>query len=652
MDAYYSDSGCWLSGDSYQLSPSSKPASYFTSGDYCLCDETHSVGIFSNTGTVQSFPGDLCNTVSVTCGPSVCSSAGLWRGITPDRRLSDSQKQSVSKPPSLFGVCSQSVSSSSASYINTNTFTAPGFGFDEIMDTLCDPFTGSATDADIFSTDPGCLKQQLFDKPKKTLGSFASTNSYITNDHGFVTPQVGVGIGGTIGDSSLVDLLRTNDDDNDMIISSYVFHDASKGGNIYGNGNSAAQNLKQSSLFAGLHQHHMMGFNDTATADAGDFDLQFVVSSCKMASLPNNNLPKYSSLTAAAMASQTNSSGASTASGWPLHNGLLRMSNAPSLRVRNVPVSRIGSLLQHSIQNATHVHGPGHKARSHSASCTSLVAAGPSGVGQRVGRIRSSTSSSRLTDVRGGRPGPPNQTYLDDHRYTMKMFPTGPLQSRRHPSLPKASSTSRLSGCGGNTSILEMFLRSSRQMDPNKGSNAALAAEGLGNLHLSHYGLADNVEDENKVEDERSGTLLMQLLTGKMDQNDVHRERQREISDRSNRNVITPICQQEPQSVAAQLQQQPNSTHCVSGGDPEDDSSLKTVTSVDSLLVDDLGFLNDQQSIGLLEDFDAADGGLWMTESIDVLDDMSISDDLDEILREQNRQDFLLLQHYSTEHQP
>jgi len=647
MDAYYTDSGCGLSGNSYELSPISKSASYFSSGDYCLGDETHSVGIFSNT-VHQSFSGDtLCNTVS--CGPSVCSSAGLWRSTKPDRRLSDSQKQSLSKPASLFGVCSQSVSSASTSYINTNAFTAPGFGFDEIMDTLCDPFTGSAADADIFSNGSGCRQQQLLEKPKKTLVSLATTNSYITNDHGFITPQVGVGIGGTIGDSSLVDLLRTNDDDNDMIVSSYAFHDASVGSNIYGNGNSAAKNLKQSSLLAGLHQQHMMGFSDIATADADDFDLEFIVSSCKMASLPNNNLPKYSSLTAAAVASQTNSSDASTASGWPLHNGLLRMSNAPSLRVRNVPVTRIGSLLQHSIQNATHVHGPGHKVRNHSGSCTSLVAAGPSGVGQRVGRIRSSTSSSRLTDVRGGRPGPPNQTYLDDHRYTMKMFPTGPPQSRRHPSLPKSSSTSRLSGCGGNTSILEMFLRSSRQMDPNKGSNAALAAEGLGNLHLGHCSLADNVEDEDEVDDERSGTLLMQLLTGKMDQNDVHRERQREISDRSNRNVIAPICQQQAPSVAAV--QQLISTHCVSGDDHDEDSTLKTVTSVDSLLVDDLGFLNDQQSIGLLEDFDAADA-LWMTASIDVLDDMSISDDLDEILREQNRQDFLLLQHYATEHQP
>jgi len=107
----------------------------------------------------------------------------------------------------------------------------------------------------------------------------------------------------------------------------------------------------------------------------------------------------------------------------------------------------------------------------------------------RVAGVRSSLSlsSSRLSDVDDSRSAGrvPSYLALDDHRYTLRV----PPPPNPHPPPSKIQKTgSRASGMRqsassgslvGVTSILEAFLRTTRPMDPNKGSNAALAAAGL-----------------------------------------------------------------------------------------------------------------------------------------------------------------------------
>jgi len=194
--------------------------------------------------------------------------------------------------------------------------------------------------------------------------------------------------------------------------------------------------------------------------------------------------------------------------------------------------------------------GANGAARSNAIGCARLDVRGGRSSTANSGGISGSSSSSSLY------PG------LDDHRYTTKAMPTVQLhpptkvQKTHRNGVKQSGSAGRLNhvgapssaGAGGNNntsvlgsrSILEAFLRSTRTMDPNKGSNAALAADGL--LHHLHIGdrsprknrslRSTSSSDADDDDDQQSGTLLKKLLTGELDQSDLQRGRDRSSTAR------------------------------------------------------------------------------------------------------------------------
>jgi hypothetical protein len=505
----------------------------------------------------------------------------------------------------------------------------------------------------IVDTGSSCLQQLHYQKHKRNLsqgGNFSqnlSASSAATSgnvSHPFDGFGLSAGLG-AIGESSLVDLLRSNDDDNNN--------------DVFGSSSSAADAASCASAagsrhfdFAGYHQQHMAGMADMATGDADDYALQFA----------GGQMPPRGSLTAAAVASQTQApSGA--ASGGRILGGVFaqRPSNGVS-RVRSVAVAKsCGTLLQHSVlvPNSTAASAATHGAsKTRGLHLTETTSAGPSTTGpSRVGGMRSSASSSRLSDVKGGRMTAPmtNPAYpgLDDHRYTLKVLPGSHQPPKKvqktdkTSALSKSSSTSKLLSDRKTTSILELFLRSTRHMDPNKGSNAALAAEGQLMSQLRLGNLARNaIIDTDSDDDEKSGTLLKKLLTGEMDQDDVQRDRQREINDRTC-NIISKSAAVDVTTKAAVSE----SAAAV------DDQTMKMVPSVNSILEDGFNFDNfdaelplaDDDSLAMLDDVTDDGDVLWMSVTGRDLDDVLMPNELDEILREQNRQDDLWLEHYVTQ---
>ena len=225
----------------------------------------------------------------------------------------------------------------------------------------------------------------------------------------------------------------------------------------------------------------------------------------------------------------------------------------------------------------------------------------------RVNGIRSS-SSSRLTDVGSSGTAGRVSSYLalDDHRYTLRVPP--PSNPQPPPSkIQKTGSRSsgmRSSASSGSlvgvTSILEAFLRTTRPMDPNKGSNAALVAAGLSHLPLRGDRAAATraTAADQGVDDDASGTLLKKLLTGEIDQTDVQTSFPAGTETTSTTETIS-----------------------------DNQTATDTVTSaVDSLLAEGFGFdgdlyLDDPQSVSLSLLDDVADDGLWMTAHNDDFDD-------------------------------
>ena len=221
----------------------------------------------------------------------------------------------------------------------------------------------------------------------------------------------------------------------------------------------------------------------------------------------------------------------------------------------------------------------------------------PSSSARVAAGIRSSSSSSRLSDGDGcGAGRVPSYLALDDHRYTLRCPPPTTTNPQPPPSkVPKTGS--RLSGMRqsassgslvGVTSILEAFLRTTRPMDPNKGSNAALAAAGLSHLPLGGAATRAISADHAVDDDDASGTLLKKLLTGEFDQNDV----QRSFQTTSGPSEMVVDSQTPAHGAAA--------------------------STVDSLLAE--GFALDADfSFNLLDDM--PDDGLWMTTHADDFDD-------------------------------
>jgi len=209
---------------------------------------------------------------------------------------------------------------------------------------------------------------------------------------------------------------------------------------------------------------------------------------------------------------------------------------------------------------------------------------------------------------------------LDDHRYTLKPQSNPPMKlskSRKSFASNNNSTTSlySMNGTGKTTSILEAFLRSTRPMDPNKGSNAALAAEGLAYFRPEEKKQRELFEPQPCVVGGTSGMLLKKLLTGEIDQKQVlqNHERSSSVQDRL-------LCPNLP---------------------------------IDSPLTDGFGLdvdlsLDDSQILGgmnLLDGTDIPD----ITDSVwlgDLSDELAASE-LDEILAEQTRQDDLWLEHYT-----
>jgi len=222
----------------------------------------------------------------------------------------------------------------------------------------------------------------------------------------------------------------------------------------------------------------------------------------------------------------------------------------------------------------------------------------------RVAGIRSSLSSSRLSDVGGGASGGPrvpSYLALDDHRYTLRVPPppTPPPSKIQKTESPPRSSGLRQSASSGSlvgvTSILEAFLRTTRPMDPNKGSNAALAAAGLSHLPLSGdqpSATRGVTAADHGVDD---GTLLKKLLTGEIDQSDVQ--------------------DSFPAGTEAA-----STTEAFSDVQTTRDGMTSTV---DSLLAEgfEFGYLDDPQSISLNLLDDVVDDGLWITAHADDFDD-------------------------------
>jgi len=231
----------------------------------------------------------------------------------------------------------------------------------------------------------------------------------------------------------------------------------------------------------------------------------------------------------------------------------------------------------------------------------------------RVSGIRSSLSSSQLSDVRGGAGRIPSYLALDDHRYTLRV-PPPPANPQPPPSKVQktagsrsSSSAMRQSASSGNlvgvTSILEAFLRSTQlPRDPNKGSNAALAAAGLSHLPLlgaHRAGAARPTAADDAVDDDASGTLLKKLLTGEIDQSAVQRGAQKTSS--AAETVVSDI-----QTAS---------------------KDFSTTSAVDAMLAEGFGFEgafyvdDDAQNITLSLLDDVADDGLWMTAGTDDFDD-------------------------------
>jgi len=331
------------------------------------------------------------------------------------------------------------------------------------------------------------------------------------------------------------------------------------------------------------HQHHTAGLIDVVASDADDYVFK---RDMPPPAVPVKAVPGAARLVGGVVLGQRSAA------------------CAPSSRVRGAVLAKScgdALLKRAAVRIST---SAGHSAAS-GRSQPSVSSRGnpPSCPAQRASGVRSaslSLPSSQLSGSAAGRV--PSYLALDDHRYTLRVPPPPSL----HPPPSKVQKTgSRASGIRqsassgslvGVTSILEAFLRTTRPIDPNKGSNAALAAAGLGHLPvgrdrgaMTRGSAADHVD----VDDDGSGTLLKKLLTGEIDQSIFPARTDASSSTRS----------------ASQMDQ----TDTVDSG----------ISVMDSLLAEEFALdgdfcLDDPQSMNLsLLD----DDGLWISAQADDFDD-------------------------------
>lgn len=359
-------------------------------------------------------------------------------------------------------------------------------------------------------------------------------------------------------------------------------------------------------------QRQVAGLADMMVGDEDEYILQFAPSSSSK--VAHRVAESSASFLAAVTATPT----AAAAHGSALLGGVFSQRGtvpAPFKNCETRALARVhggavsspcGTLLRHSASMPNSVK---------SAAAAGNGGAKDGAVAQRSGgsRLQSSGAGQNACtrgDMRGGRANA-LALALDDHRYTLKPShspPVPPRNARGRKSSAAGASTQN-APYPRRMSILEAFLRSTRPLDPNKGSNAALAAEGLAHLRIE----TDDDNDDGDDDDDdcrSSGTILKKLLTGEIDQSEVHRCEQRVIQERVSN------C----------------SAHSASEPVLADDFGLGAA----------LGLLTDSDASNLLCD-ELASGGLWMNAEIG---DETFSSELDEILREQTRQDNLWLRHY------
>ncbi len=157
------------------------------------------------------------------------------------------------------------------------------------------------------------------------------------------------------------------------------------------------------------------------------------------------------------------------------------------------------------------------------------------------GRSSKSSSGSSRTTPRTSPTTPTTFPGLDDHRYTSRQpeSPKGITGMIRHGN--KASSRSPSSSHP--QTMLEQFLLTKEKLNPNKGSEAALAAVGISELQLSDLDSQGNVTKRPQ--------LLKKLLTGEMDKHELRQCEEKVIEDRrqslsSPQSDDLPVFQSEP----------------------------------------------------------------------------------------------------------
>ena len=146
------------------------------------------------------------------------------------------------------------------------------------------------------------------------------------------------------------------------------------------------------------------------------------------------------------------------------------------------------------------------------------------------------STGHRKSETKGGRSSNTinYNSALDDHKYfAIKQTESPPAKRVVRNSRSIQNSTNAAATIGsavpapdGKMSILEAFLRATCQFDPNKGSNAALAAEGMSHLCIEETN--DDVDTSA-----RNGNILKKLLLGQINQRDVHRCEERVIQERA-----------------------------------------------------------------------------------------------------------------------
>lgn len=122
--------------------------------------------------------------------------------------------------------------------------------------------------------------------------------------------------------------------------------------------------------------------------------------------------------------------------------------------------------------------------------------------------------------------------FRNDHPYTSKQPDQRPHHHHHHHH--HHGQRSRGVRHSSSSSVLETLLTTTKQLNPNEGSEKVLAAEGLllPRGGCAPGGRATPMEDDSEDGEEAMAPLLKKLLTGEMNQVEVHRNEQQVIDDR------------------------------------------------------------------------------------------------------------------------